>query len=227
MKINSKNQSCRNGATMILMMFLLVVVFVFVAFAIDVGRIQLAQLKLQTAADFSARAGAEALSRGVADQSDLPALETAIRNEADMLMRENNLFGMPITFDANAQISFGFADSSEDSQVVRPLGGGTETETETTETETETETETWRWRWKRKRKRWRWKRKWKRQLTFAWKRQKEVPIHAFWRRWAPDDRVKFDQCKPRHFSVPARVWSVCWHGQCCPFDQIDCEDSRP
>ena len=125
MKIRSKKHPSRRGATIILMLALLTIVFIFVAFAIDIGRIQLAQLKLQTAADFASRAGAEAMSRGLADnQNDLEALETAIRNEADMLMRENSLFGAPVAFDSNAQITFGFSNSTEDEQVYQPLGNG-------------------------------------------------------------------------------------------------------
>ena len=59
-----KTQTRRNrkGATIVLMLMLMVVFFIFIAFVIDIGRIQLAQLKLQTAADLSARAGAEALA---------------------------------------------------------------------------------------------------------------------------------------------------------------------
>ena len=99
MKTRSDKQSYRSGATIILMLTMLIIFFVFVAFAIDIGRIQLAQLKLQTAADFASRAGAETMSRGLADdQNDLAVLETAVRNEADLLMRENSLFGAPITF---------------------------------------------------------------------------------------------------------------------------------
>lgn len=100
----------RQGATIVLMLVLITVIFVFVAFAVEVSRIQLAQLKLQTAADLSARAGAEAMSRGVGDVSNLGSFETSIRNECDMIMSHNELFGKPVTFDANAQISFGIAE---------------------------------------------------------------------------------------------------------------------
>lgn len=100
----------RKGGTIVLMLMLMTVVFIFVAFAVDVSRIQLAQLKLQTASDLSARAGAEAMSRGVGDISNLNNFEASIRNECDMVMSLNQLFGQPVTFDANAQISFGIAD---------------------------------------------------------------------------------------------------------------------
>ena len=104
-----KPTSKRNGATIVLILICMVVLFIFVAFAIDIGRIQLAQLKLQTASDLSARASAEAMARGVGDTSNLASFEAAIRDEADMLMQKNSLFGKPITFDSNAQISFGIS----------------------------------------------------------------------------------------------------------------------
>lgn len=107
--MNIEKRMPRRGATMVLMLFLLVVVFAFVAFAIDVGRIQLAQLKLQTASDLAARAGAEALARGVGDTSNLASYEQAIRNETDMMMQKNTLFGSTVDFDSTAQVSFGVA----------------------------------------------------------------------------------------------------------------------
>ena len=113
-KSKRKHQHSRQGATIFLMLILLVIVFIFVAFAVDVGRIQLAQLKLQTSADFAARAGAEAMSRGVGDTSDLVSFEAAIREEANMLMQKNSLFGAPVTFDANARIQFAVAVQEEE-----------------------------------------------------------------------------------------------------------------
>jgi len=110
MKNSNRLNRNRNGATIILTLILLVVVFIFVAFAVDVGRIQLAQLKLQTAADFAARGGAEAMSRGLSQATDLDAFEESIRAEADMLMRANSLFGAPVSFDSNAQILFGISE---------------------------------------------------------------------------------------------------------------------
>lgn len=107
---------------MFLMLIMIVVVMIFVAFAIDVGRIQLAQLKLQTAADLASRAGAEALARGVGDTKNLANFEQAIRDEADMLMQKNTLFGQPVTFDSNAQITF--AVSTPDSTTTGDEGPG-------------------------------------------------------------------------------------------------------
>lgn len=107
--MKSNQRKSRKGATIILMLLLLTLVFVFVAFAVDIGRVQLAQLKLQTAADLAARAGSEAMSRGIADSEDMQDFEDAIRDECDMIMEMNQLFGKPITLDANAQISFGVA----------------------------------------------------------------------------------------------------------------------
>ena len=99
----------RDGATVVLMLILLVVVFTFLAFSIDLGRVQLAQLKLQSASDFAARAGTEALARGVGDTSDLALYEAAIRDEIDMVMQSNEMFGSAVTFDKNTQVEFGTA----------------------------------------------------------------------------------------------------------------------
>jgi Flp pilus assembly protein TadG len=106
-------KSNRQGATIFMMLILLVVVFVFVAFAIDLGRVQLAQLKLQTASDFATRAGAEAMSRGVGDDPMNAAdVDSAVRDEVEMLMIKNSVFGAAINFDKNVQIEFGEATRS-------------------------------------------------------------------------------------------------------------------
>ena len=108
--MNRPQHSSRRGGTIVLMLVMITVVFVFVAFAVDVGRIQLAQLKLQTASDLASRAGTEAMSRGVGNITNLQEFENQIRAECDMVMSLNQLFGKPVTFDSNAQISFGVAN---------------------------------------------------------------------------------------------------------------------
>ncbi len=108
MKASSKN-SKRRGATMVMMLLLLVVVFIFVAIAIDIGRVQLAQLKMQIAADFSSRAGVEAMGRGVGDPEVPGSVETAIRDEVAMLVGLNQVFGQSTQFDSQNDIVFGTA----------------------------------------------------------------------------------------------------------------------
>ena len=108
--MKSINQQPRHGATIVLMLILLVVVFSFVVFAIDTGRIQYAQLKLQSASDLAVRAGAEAMARGVGDVQNIQDFDGAIRDEVNMLMQKNTLFGGQVTFDASTQLQFGMGD---------------------------------------------------------------------------------------------------------------------
>lgn len=107
-----------------MMMLMLVIVFTFLAFGIDLGRIQLAQLKLQGAADFAARAGAEAMSRGVGVEGDSASLEAALRDEVAMIMNKSNAFGQSIGFDKNTQMSFGNSTLSGDKFVFTPTSDG-------------------------------------------------------------------------------------------------------
>ena len=110
--MSPRNSSNREGATIFMMLILLVVIFIFVAFAIDLGRVQLAQLKLQVASDFAARAGAEAMSRGVGDPSNTVNHEAAIRDEVNMVMQNNKVFGKNVDFDMNADLDFGRATAN-------------------------------------------------------------------------------------------------------------------
>ena len=55
----------RKGAALIMLCLLLGLIFIAIAFSVDVARVQLTQLELQGAADAAARAGAEAMSRGI------------------------------------------------------------------------------------------------------------------------------------------------------------------
>ena len=114
----------RSGATIVLMLFLLVLVFIFVAFAVDMGRIQLAQLKLQGASDFAARAGAEAMARGVSDPNNTANHEAAIRDEVEMIMTKSNAFGQSIGFNKNTQLTFGNSTRSGNKFVFTPTSNG-------------------------------------------------------------------------------------------------------
>ncbi len=114
----------RQGATIVLMLFLLTLVFIFVAFAIDIGRIQLAQLKLQGASDFASRAGAEAMSRCVLTEGNQVSYEDAIRDEVAMIMTKSNAFGQSISFDPDTQMSFGNAAVAGDKFVFTPTSNG-------------------------------------------------------------------------------------------------------
>lgn len=119
---SSKNN--RHGGTIVLMLLMLVLIFTFVAFGIDLGRMQLAQLKLQGAADFAARAGAEAMSRGVGVAGDNASFEAALRDEVEMIMTKSDAFGQSIGFDKNTQLSFGNSTLSGNKFVFTPTGDG-------------------------------------------------------------------------------------------------------
>ena len=114
----------RQGATIFLMLILLVIVFTFIAFAMDLGRVQLAQLKLQVASDFAARAGAEAMSRGVGDPNNAASHENAIRDEINMVMQNNTIFGSAVAFDQATQINFGHATLTGSTFVFTPTSNG-------------------------------------------------------------------------------------------------------
>jgi uncharacterized protein YegL len=76
-----KGRSRRRGAMVILVLFCLVVVFVGVAFAIDVAYMHATRAELRTATDAASRAGAEALGRTQNRQAAMEAaIETAARN---------------------------------------------------------------------------------------------------------------------------------------------------
>ena len=124
-EFGDRKMSCnRQGATIVLMLILLVVVFLFVAFAIDLGRVQVAQLKLQVASDFAARAGAEAMSRGVGDPTDPTDFENAIRDEVGMLMASNLVFGSQVNFNSASQVEFGQSTLNGDKFNFTPTSDG-------------------------------------------------------------------------------------------------------
>lgn len=102
----------RRGATAILILVLTSILFIAVVFSIDIARIQLAQLELQSAADLAARAGAEAMSRGVGEPDDLAASDTLIRDEIDMVAQLNSVASHPLVLDRTADIMFGQANQN-------------------------------------------------------------------------------------------------------------------
>ena len=114
----------RRGATVVMMLLMLAIVFAFVAFSIDIGRMQIAQLKLQEASDFAARAGAEAMSRGVGDPGDPVSFEAAVRDEVEMIMNNSHAFGHSLDFDKNSQLSFGNSTLTGSKFVFTPTGTG-------------------------------------------------------------------------------------------------------
>jgi Ca-activated chloride channel family protein len=104
----------RQGAAAILILILTTILFIAVVLSIDIARIQLAQLELQSGSDLAARAGAEALSRGVGDPNNHLVTDSMIRAEIDMVAQLNKAGGDPIELDLNNSISFGTATENLD-----------------------------------------------------------------------------------------------------------------
>jgi Flp pilus assembly protein TadG len=74
-----------------------VVVSMFIAMAVDLGRVQSVKNDLETAADAAARAGAGALAQGT----------TAAQNAAVQIAGYNTADGQPVTLNASTDIVFG------------------------------------------------------------------------------------------------------------------------
>ena len=100
-----RRSSQRHGAALVLVVLLLGAVFIAVAFSVDVARIQLAQMELQSAADAAARAGAEAMARGVGGEG--AQSDAAIRDEIDMVAALNTVHGENIQLDTGVDVEFG------------------------------------------------------------------------------------------------------------------------
>ena len=105
MNSNLRQQKPRKGAALILVAFLLGLVFIAVAFSVDVARIQLAEMELQSAADAAARAGAEAMARGVGDSPGTS--DAAVREEINMIVGMNPVQGTNIQLNLADDIEFG------------------------------------------------------------------------------------------------------------------------
>ncbi len=99
----------RRGAAAILILILTALLFVAVCFSIDVARIQLAQLELQSAADLASRAGSEALCRQVGDPTNMSVTDAAVRQEINMVASLNRIGHTPVSLDMNSDIQFGTA----------------------------------------------------------------------------------------------------------------------
>ena len=99
----------RSGAAAILILLLTTLLFIAIVFSIDIARIQLAQLELQSGSDLAARAGGEALSRGVGDPNDDSVTDSMIRAEIDMIAKLNKAGANPISLNLTNSIKFGKA----------------------------------------------------------------------------------------------------------------------
>ena len=97
----------RRGAALVLVSVLLALVFIAIAFSVDIARLQLAQMELQSVADLSARAGAEAMARGVADPTNNGQLDDAVRKEVEMIAELNGIAGFSIDLDRKNEVTFG------------------------------------------------------------------------------------------------------------------------
>lgn len=98
----------RRGAALVLIVFLLVVFLIAVAFSVDLARVQLAQLELQSTADIAARAGAEAIARGVGDPVDNSITDADVRAEIEMVSELNRTGGAPVMLAPADDIVFGY-----------------------------------------------------------------------------------------------------------------------
>lgn len=115
----------RRGATLVLVLFLLTLFMIGVAFSVDLARVQLAQVELQSVADLSARAGAEAVSRGVGNSGDVAAADAAIRDEIAMIAELNRVGGSEIDLVKLDDVAFGNAlQSGQAIQFVPTANGG-------------------------------------------------------------------------------------------------------
>ena len=99
----------RRGGALVMVCLLLALFFVAAAFSIDIARVQLTQIELQAAADAGARAGAEAIARGVGDPDNLLAAEAAIRAEIEMVTNLNTTLGQQLSLDSVGGVEFGRA----------------------------------------------------------------------------------------------------------------------
>lgn len=101
----------RRGAILVLSTVLLVVLFGFLSFTVDIGYITLVRTQLQNAADAAAIAGAHGLTVSPDDARDA-AYEVALQNP---------VAGLTISIDKNSDIELGQWDS--DTNTFTPLSG--------------------------------------------------------------------------------------------------------
>lgn len=113
----------RRGATLVLVVLLLSVFMIAIAFSVDLARVQLLQLELQSVADISARAGAEAMSRGVGDPTDAAVTDAALRAEIQMVAELNRAGGSEVVVPAN-EITFGFSSTNGAGVQFNPTASG-------------------------------------------------------------------------------------------------------
>lgn len=105
----SLNSHPRQGAAAILILLLTSLMFVAIVFSVDIARIQLAQLELQSGVDLATRAGAEALARGVGEGMSNSTIDSLIRQEVEMIAQLNKAGNQPISLNTTANIQFGSA----------------------------------------------------------------------------------------------------------------------
>ncbi len=114
----------RHGAAAILVLMLTTLMFVAIVFSIDIARIQLAQLELQSGVDLASRAGTEALSRGVGEGLDNTSIDSLIRQEINMVVQLNRAGGAPISFNPATAIQFGSAQKQGNGVYTVDSSGG-------------------------------------------------------------------------------------------------------
>ncbi len=113
----------RRGAAAVLILLLTTILFMAVVFSIDIARIQLAQVELQSSADLAARAGAEAMSRSVGSATNHSLTDTLLRAEIDMVAQLNTVAGQPLVLNTATEIQFGKGEKNEITNTVDFVAG--------------------------------------------------------------------------------------------------------
>lgn len=105
----SRNPGLRGGVIIVLAAILLVAVFGFVSFTVDIGYITVVRSQLQSAADAAALGSAQ----------DIPVGATTVRNAAKELAKLNDAAGQPVLLD-DSDIELGYFDFDTKSFIVDP-----------------------------------------------------------------------------------------------------------
>ena len=109
MKLLKNTNTNRRGMILVLGVILLVAVFAFVAFTVDIGHMAVVRTQLQGAADAAALGSAQ----------DIPSGGSVVRNSAKSLGALNSAAGDPVAI-ADADVELGFYDFAGKTFIVNP-----------------------------------------------------------------------------------------------------------
>ena len=106
----------RNGAVIVMVAVMLVVLLGCVALAVDIGYLYVARAELQRAADAAAMAGALALGRSVQDSplGDYYQSSEEVYSQAEKYATLNTAVGQGVALDRNSDITIGFLQFPHD-----------------------------------------------------------------------------------------------------------------